>query len=135
MTIENNMFKYYNPNPKGRRKVGDCTIRAVSKALDQTWEKTYVGLVLQGFVQGDLPNADTVWSNYLFNHGFRRCLISDNGLGAYTVSDFASDNPYGTFLLSMPGQHVVCVENGDWFDTWDSGDETPLYFWHRKDVD
>ena len=38
-------YKYYNPNPVGR-SVGDCTVRAIAKALDQTWEETYVGLAL-----------------------------------------------------------------------------------------
>ena len=27
--------------------------------------------------------------------------------------------------------HVVCVQNGDWLDTWDSGDEVPLYYWQK----
>jgi len=28
------MYKFYNPNPLGRLNAGDCTIRAISKALD-----------------------------------------------------------------------------------------------------
>ena len=34
------MWVFYNPNPKGAR-VGDCAIRAVSKALNLTWEEAY----------------------------------------------------------------------------------------------
>ena len=34
------MFEGYNPNPKGKN-VDDCTVRAMSKALDQDWETTY----------------------------------------------------------------------------------------------
>ena len=33
------MWIEYNPNPLGLR-VGDCVIRAISKALDMPWEKT-----------------------------------------------------------------------------------------------
>jgi hypothetical protein len=33
-------YESFNPNPYGKR-VGDCTVRAVSKALNQSWEKTY----------------------------------------------------------------------------------------------
>ena len=33
------MWKKYNPNPKGAC-VGDCTVRAISKALNQSWEDT-----------------------------------------------------------------------------------------------
>ena len=38
------MFEFYNPNPHGRR-VGDCVVRAVSKALDQDWQTTYLDLI------------------------------------------------------------------------------------------
>lgn len=125
-------YAYYNPNPAGRRSVGDCTVRALSKALGQTWEETYAGLALEGFLQGDLPNADAVWGNYLCKRGFRRHLIPDDGLGAYTVEDFAQDNPRGVFILSMPGRHVLTVVDGQYFDSWESGGETPSYYWTKE---
>lgn len=34
------MYEYCNLNPHGLR-VGDCVVRAISKALGQTWETTY----------------------------------------------------------------------------------------------
>lgn len=124
-------YAYYQPNPTGK-SVGDCTVRALAKALGQTWEETYAGLVLEGFLQGDLPNADAVWGNYLFKQGFRRHLIPDDGLGAYTVEDFSRDNPRGVFILSMPGRHVLTVVDGQYFDSWDSGVETPSYYWTKE---
>lgn len=125
-------YAYYNPNPVGRRSVGDCTVRALSKALGQTWEQTYVGLALEGFQRGDLPNADDVYGHYLHRNGFRRHLIPDDGLGDYTVEDFARDNPVGTFVLSIPGRHVVTVVDGRYFDSWQSGGECPSYFWIKE---
>ena len=61
----------YNPNPTGKN-VGDCTVRAISKALGQSWEETYVGLVLQGFIMGDMPSANAVWGAYLRKNNFIR---------------------------------------------------------------
>ena len=124
-------YAYYQPNPAGK-SVGDCTVRAISKALGQAWEETYVGLALEGFKRGDLPNADSVWGPYLQRYGFRRHLIPDDGLGAYTVAEFAADHPKGTFILSMPGRHVLCVQDGQWFDSWDSGGEIPVYYWTKE---
>lgn len=126
------MYEYFNENPAGRKSVGDCTVRAISKALGQTWEQTYVGLALEGFVRGDLPNADAVWGPYLRRHGFQRHLIPDDGLGAYTVAEFASDHPNGTFVLSMPGRHVVTVVDGVYYDSWESGNEAPGYYWTKE---
>lgn len=125
-------YSYYNPNPVGRTSVGDCTVRALSKALGQTWEETYVGLALEGFKRGDLPNADSVWGPYLKSHGFSRHWIPDDCPDCYTVSDFAADHPLGTFILSMPGRHVVTVADGKFWDSWDSGGEAPTYYWARS---
>ena len=36
----------YNPNPK-RKLVGDCVIRAISKATGNDWEDVYLDLMLQ----------------------------------------------------------------------------------------
>lgn len=124
-------YVYHNENP-AKKAVGDCAVRAVSKALGQTWEQTYAGLCLEGFIRGDLPNADSVWGPYLYARGFRRRLIPDGGLGAYTVADFSADHPEGTFILSMPGRHVLCVRDGQWYDSWDSGGECPTYYWEKE---
>lgn len=44
-------FRYYNPNPRNRSGVGDCTVRAVSKALGVSWESAYIDLVIQGYLR------------------------------------------------------------------------------------
>lgn len=125
------MWVRYNANPDGRN-VGDCTIRALSLALGQTWEQTYVGLALEGFAMGDMPSANHVWGAYLRRKGFRRRILPDTCPDCYTVADFARDHPSGTYLLALDG-HVVCLIDGDWYDTWDSGGKIPLYYWTRKD--
>lgn len=124
-------YSYYNPNPTNK-SVGDCPVRALSKALDQSWGRTYAGLALKGFCLGDMPNADSVWGPYLRDHGFTRYLIPDECPDCYTVAEFAADHPRGIFILSMPGRHVLCVQDGQWFDSWDSGREVPVYYWTKE---
>lgn len=51
------MYKFYNPNPD-RSLVGDCVIRGISKITGDDWEKTYMGIILQGFIMHDTA-ADT----------------------------------------------------------------------------
>lgn len=117
----------YNPNPS-KSRVGDCTVRAISKALGQDWEKTYAGLTVQGFMLCDMPSANHVWGSYLRRNGFERGIVDDHGQDVYTVNDFCRDNPCGVFILAIPG-HVVCVLDGMYYDTWDSGGEIPQYYW------
>lgn len=122
------MWIEYNVNPFGLR-VGDCVIRAVSKALNKSWEDAYIDLCLQGFMMGDLPSSNAVWSAYLKHKGFKRHTIEDCP-DCYTVEDFCRDRPNGVFVIGT-GSHAVCVENGNYFDAWQSGNETPVYYFEK----
>lgn len=123
-------YASYNANPIHKR-VGDCTVRAISKALNQDWQRTYVELAFEGFIMCDMPSSNAVWGAYLRGKGFTRRIIPENCEECYTVADFAADHPEGTYILAISG-HVVCVEDGNYFDSWDSGDEIPLFYWERK---
>ena len=129
---EGNTLEYipYNPNPTGKN-VGDCTVRAISKALNKTWEEVYVDLVLQGFMMGDMPSANAVWGAYLKKNGFVRKIIPDICPDCYTMTDFSEDHPFGIYILALSG-HVVCIKDGTLYDSWDSSGEIPLYFWYKE---
>ena len=124
-------FESYNANPINKR-VGDCTVRAISKALGQSWEYTYLGLCLEGFCRCDMPTANNVFGAYLRRKEFERYLIDADDPDNYTVDDFCRDHPQGIFVLAISG-HVVAVEDGKYFDSWDSGNEVPIFYWKRKD--
>ena len=125
------MFIKYNHNPDEKLTI-DCTIRAISVATDQTWERTYIDLCVLGFAYRDMPNTNYVLASYLRGKGFRRYAIPNTCPDCYTVRDFCNDHPYGTGILAI-GDHVVAVKNGNYYDTWDSGDEIPMYFFMKGD--
>ena len=124
------MYKYYNPNPD-HRNVGDCAVRAICKATGDDWETVFAALSAQAFYMRDMPSANHVWGSYLRRLGYTRHLVDDNGIDEYTVIDFCEDNPHGTFVLGVQG-HAVCVENGHYFDSRDSGREVPVYYWRKN---
>ena len=123
-------FCFYNPNPKGRF-VGDCTIRAICKLTEQDWDTVYANTVFEGFLKKDMPSGNATWGAYLARIGYDREFIPSYLLGRYTVSDFCREHPFGRFLLVLD-QHVVTVVDGDYYDTWDSGNEFPSYYWTMK---
>ena len=120
-------FFMQNPNPKNAR-VGDCVIRALSIAMNKPWEDIYTALAVYGFMLCDLPSSNAVWGQYLKDLGYERKIVTDTCPDCYTVRDFCRDNPSGTFILGT-GTHAVCVKDGNHIDTWDSGDEVPIYYW------
>ena len=125
------MYREYNQNPKGKR-VGDCVVRAVSRATGKTWEETFAGICAAGYELCDMPSANQVWGAYLRRQGFRRHMLPDTCPDCYTVEAFCRDHPSGVYVLAISG-HVVCAVDGDWWDSWDSGQETPVYYWQKED--
>lgn len=124
------MYKNYNPNPFGSR-VGDCTVRAISKATGNSWVETYLNLCVTGLLVGDMPSANSVWGKYLKEQGFTRELVKEDCDHCYTVEAFCKEHPVGKYILCTNG-HVVCVIDGDYYDSWDSGNEIPIYYWKEK---
>lgn len=120
----------YNANPINRR-AGDCTIRAISKVMDQDWETTYIGLCVEGYMLCDMPSANHVWGAYLRRHGFRRIPMECECPECYTVRDFAEEHPKGRYVLALSG-HTVAVISGNYYDTFDSGDEAVVYVWYKE---
>lgn len=120
---------YYNPSPSGRN-VGDCSVRAVAKALGTDWETAYALTAAAGFQMNDVQSSNAVWGSVLRNHGFVRSAIPPTCSDCYTAADFAKDHPHGTYVLGF-GNHTATVKDGRLFDSWDSSGLSPQYFWEK----
>ena len=123
-------LRYFNPNPNGSR-VGDCVIRAICAATGQDWDTTYTGVAIQGYVMADMPSANHVWRAYLDSKGFQRGIIPNTCPDCYTVNDFADDHPHGRYVLGT-GTHAVAVVDGVVWDSWDSRNEIPIYYFKKE---
>lgn len=126
------MWASYNPNPE-KRRVGDCAVRALSKALCKDWDKTFLELSTWAFRMCDMPSANHVLGAMLKKYGFRREAIPNECPECYTVIDFCNDHPKGTFVLALSG-HVVTVVDGMYYDSWDSGYEVPAFYWYKEET-
>lgn len=122
---------YYNPNPYGSM-VGDCVIRAISAATGQDWDTTYKGLSFQGFALKDMPSSNYVWGEYLRACGFQRDTIPNSCPYCYSVGEFADDHPRGVYVLGT-GVHAVAVIDGEVWDSWDSRNEVPIYYYYLEE--
>ena len=124
------MWISYNPNPVALR-TDDCSPRALSAALETSWETAHLLLDASALEMGLMPSNKTVMAAVLRKQGFLRAVIPDTCPDCYTVSDFCREHPAGVYVLGC-GDHVVTVTNGNIMDTWDSSQEVPLMYWYRE---
>lgn len=85
-------WQYYNPNPKDNL-VGDCVIRALTLALNEDWDKTYLAVSTQAYEMKDMPSSNETWATLLRRKGFKRYIIPNECPDCYTIEDFCRDNP------------------------------------------
>ena len=132
-------FIRYNENP-AKIEVGDCVIRAISTALNMDWYQVHDELCELSREMTDMPSSNRVWKEYLRQYGFREYVINNTCPDCLTVSKFCERHPQGVFILStcdyssaldkvvVVGTHVIATINGNYIDTWDSGNDVPLSF-------
>lgn len=121
---------YYNPNPQGLF-VGDCTIRAICAVTGFDWITVHRMVSSLSEDMADMPSSDRVWWSLLERFGFKWIGMINQCPQCYTVADFAYDHPLGDYILG-PKEHAVAVIDGDWYDTWDSGNTVPTYYFRRS---
>lgn len=126
------MYIEYNPNPAGRN-TGDCTLRAISKAMGFSWDEAFFEIIAQAYMMKELSSiSSNVWGSYLKSKGYVRKVIPNYCPDCYTIKDFCDDHFSGTYLVAT-GSHVVACIDGNYYDSWDSGNEVPVYYWEKND--
>lgn len=119
-----------NPNPLGKQ-TSDCVVRAIAIATEQSWKRTYRELCDLGEIEAEMPNANIVWGLDLREKGATQFLLPESCPTCITVRAFCERYPEGIYVIGT-GTHAVACIDGDWYDSWDSGNEAPSYFWRVK---
>ena len=119
-----------NPNPH-RAHVEDCVVRAIAIATDRRWYQVYDDLCALGREEANMPSANAVWGKYLYQLGFEPFILPEACPKCATVKRFCEMFKSGTYIIGT-GNHSVCVMEGDYYDSWDSGNEVVSYFWRVK---
>lgn len=129
------MYKYYQPNKLDLKdKYGDCVIRAISKALGLNWLETFdlTMPLCREYQTVNVFDVDTKTQREILDRlGFTYYGISNKkGSKRPTVSSFAKSHKKGTYIVNV-AHHVVAVQDGNYYDTWDSGNKA-LYGYYEK---
>lgn len=129
-------YHYYQPNEKDLKDTyGDCTIRALTKALGVSWLEAYDKIVpycreYQASNIFDTPIK--VRAEIMDKLGFDYTGVSvRDGKKRPTVDSFARDHKTGVYILNVAG-HVVAVAEGQYWDTWNSGCKSVYGYFTRR---
>ena len=122
--------KYKNENPKSK-EVGDCVVRALATATENSWDDVYRELCKIGFELKVMPNSDEAYHKYLEDSGFERRKISvKKGSKRPTVLSFTKEHKEGVYVLRV-ANHVTVSKEGIYYDIWDCGDSCVYSYWEK----
>lgn len=114
------MFQYYNANPYGRI-VNDCSVRALSLALQLTWDETYI--MLSDFARAEgITFSEIEFIDQFLGERFEHYCMKKQ---VNKLKDFTALQLDGRWLITMAG-HITCVVDGVCYDTFDPSER---YIW------
>lgn len=124
------MFSFFNPHPQNKR-VRDCVKRAIVKASGKSYAEVSKELNRYKKISG--AKTYNEWKNvdpYIENEmgGKRMAFIVQKGQNRMNGGEFCQRFPRGVFLLKM-ANHLVCVQDGVIFDSWDSSEKCIYVAW------
>lgn len=129
-------YVYYQPNSKDLKdEYGDCTIRALSKALNVQWLEAFdltIPLCREYQVSNVFGAPSKIERQIIERLGFDYHPISNRkGTKRPTVLSFAKEHPHGTYIANV-AHHEVAVVDGQYFDTWDCGYKSLYGYYELK---
>ena len=121
-----------NLNPKGI-KTGDCVIRAIAYATQQSWDTVYKDLCEIGFKMKRMPEEKQVYEKYLDKLGWEkqkqpRTYFNDK----YTVDEFCEKLANKDVYVITVANHMTVVANKEIVDTWDCGRKCVGNYWVKR---
>lgn len=127
-------FKYYQPNKKDLKdEQGDCAIRALTKFFDIQWIDAFDLLVSYARQTQKMINSKDNIERYMEDNEYPYTSVyKPKSKKKETVLDFTKAHKEGRYVLYVRvgyGTHLVCVKDGNYYDTWDCGDRIVYGYW------
>ena len=88
----------------------------------------YGAICETGREQYDMPSSDAVWGLYLYRQGFEPFVLPSTCPQCVNIKTFCKMYPLGTYIIGT-GSHAVAIIDGDYYDSWDSGNQIAGYYW------
>jgi hypothetical protein len=131
MACINSVFQYFNANPKGKNTC-DCVIRAIAGAARMEWEDVLCGLTQCAVKNKLMINDPKLYKKYLKELGFIQKKQPRKSDGTkykgYEWAPLIKD----VAIAHMGSHHIVMVNHGKVWDTWDSTNGIVGSYWIKE---
>lgn len=129
--LNKSCYRYYNANPLGKF-TDDCVIRALSIALDKTWDTVFLELNQLAFEKKIVFGDERVYSIYLANNGWfkQKQPTHDNGK-KYKICEFL-ESFHGTAVIHAGNCHMSFVSEGHLYDIFNCEDRIIGCYWVKS---
>ena len=131
---ENMYYHYINVNPKDKYG-GDCVVRAIAHACNQSWEQTVRELTELGIKKGYLCNDRKLFPLYLKQKGFTQMKEPRNSDNKkITVREWLSSRDGWLWhsyriVVSVGTHHISSIVDNKINDIWDCSKNTMHKWW------
>ena len=130
--IETKYYIYVNVNPKNKY-CGDCVIRAISRALNQSWETTVRELTELGIKKGYVAIDKHIYPKYLESKGFRQMKEprdwQNKKISIKEFIDMHEGQSLKVIVANAGSHHLTCIKGNKVNDTWDCSKSTMHKYW------
>lgn len=119
---DNIFFHYYNANPKNKH-TGDCSIRAISLALDKRYKEVLMEMAEMSFKTGYSIGSTQLIDKYLKANGWEKQKQPrhwDNK--KVTGRQWLNTCGMKTMIVSIGSHHLTCIKENRFWDIWDCSD-------------
>lgn len=107
------MFIEHNQNPYGAN-IDDCVIRAISFALDASYQDVFDGLCELADKLGKDIDQYCVFKKFLDNHGYECREVITKNITVKQLSKYCK----GHTVIVLVNGHLTCIKDGNVYDTW-----------------
>ena len=107
----------YNIKPLKKNLIGDCVVRSIAIALDQSYRQTLTELCELSVKYGAMPNDQQTYERYLFDRDWVKNKPPRVGGRKIRLKQW---RPYGfPRAIVLTSGHLTAVVCGTVRDTWD----------------
>ena len=126
-------FTYHDANPKNKC-TGDCVIRAISTAMNLTWEEVSENLFKYMMKYKQMMSDPKCYTKYLEDNGWIKCSqpkkVNNTKYTGEEFCDRIASSKY-VYICHIGSHHLTVIKDNKVMDTWNCSRDKVGVYWKK----